>query len=446
MAGALSITNSDTGMLVSAMLVGVTMYFPLAFRLKFRFTNKICLIASSLVLIIVNIIVPMIESLPILIVLCFIAGFFRLFGTFECLSSMLPKIAPTHNYSVFLSFVFFMVLGFVHIFDIVQVRIIFYYNWHYIHYCAIGFLLINILIAWFLMKNFRPMPLQKLLGIDYLGMFLWSVFILSLIFTFQYGKELDWIHSVPIRASIGISMISLALNLWRLKYIRHPFLEIAAFKARNLWNLLLLFLFLDILLSSQHILQNVFVYGVLHIDSLNASNLYYFEILGMLFGAIFSWFALTKLKWTHKMVCFCGMLSISLYLVQMMAIISPNSNIEKLYLPLIFCGFGHVVVFISLTVYAQATAPFKNYFQVLCILGLVRTGIGSALGDALFEMALEHYMLLNASLTISLREIYGLSIIFAVIVLILISISRFKKHAAMLLPTPHRIYWSMFHK
>jgi hypothetical protein len=31
---------------------------------------------------------------------------------------------------------------------------------------------------------------------------------------------------------------------------------------------------------------------------------------------------------------------------------------------------------------AQATAPFRNYFQVICIPGFIRTGIGSPLGDA----------------------------------------------------------------
>jgi hypothetical protein len=95
----------------------------------------------------------------------------------------------------------------------------------------------------------------------------------------------------------------------------------------------------------------------------------------MLSGALFSWYSLSKLKWRHKLVCFVGIAFIILYIAQMYFLITPYTENAMLYIPLICCGFGHVAVFISLTVYAQATAPFKNYFQVLCILGFIRTGI-----------------------------------------------------------------------
>ncbi|MDR0507428.1 MAG: hypothetical protein LBH32_11550, partial [Dysgonamonadaceae bacterium] len=128
---------NDVKMLSHAMLIGLTMYFPLAFRLKFRFTNRTCLIIAALGLAACNLIVPHVQSYPLLLIICFIAGFLRLFGTFECLSSLLPKIAPTHNYAVFLSFVFFIVLGVIHVFDIASSYIIYYYDWHYVHYAAI---------------------------------------------------------------------------------------------------------------------------------------------------------------------------------------------------------------------------------------------------------------------------------------------------------------------
>ncbi|GHV67022.1 hypothetical protein FACS1894199_11650 [Bacteroidia bacterium] len=107
-------------------------------------------------------------------------------------------------------------------------------------------------------------------------------------------------------------------------------------------------------------------------------------------------------------------------------LITPYTATEMLYLPLVCCGFGHVVVFISLTVYAQATAPFRNYFQVLCILGIIRTGIGAPLGDAIYMRALEAEMLTHSSMLVALRELFGWSIVFGVFVLIIIAASRFK--------------------
>ncbi|MDR0561009.1 MAG: hypothetical protein LBG92_12670 [Prevotellaceae bacterium] len=446
MAGGLSLTTADVGMLGSAVLVGLTMYFPLAFRLKFRFTNRACLIIAASVLMAINLTVPHVQSRPLLVTLCFVAGFFRLFGTFECLSSLLPKIAPTHNYAVFLSFVFFTVLGFVHVCDIAASYIMYYFNWYYIHYFAVGLLLLVILGAFLLMRPFRPSPKAPLYGVDWLGMVLWAIFILSAIFAVQYGEEMDWLHSPYIRAAAGISCLALAANLLRMRYVSQPFIEAAAFKTRNIVNLLLLFLFLDILLSAQQVLQNTYTAAVLHFDQLNTVNLYWLDILGMALGALFSWFALAKLKWHHKLVCFAGMSFIVLYIVQMYWLITPYTETSMLYLPLVCCGFGHVVVFISLTVYAQATAPFKNYFQVLCILGLVRTGIGAPLGDAIFARALEAEIITHSSMTVALRELFGLSAVFGVFVLIVIAVSRFKNKVGMPIPTFKRMYWMLLGK
>ncbi|GHV20677.1 hypothetical protein FACS1894174_03010 [Bacteroidia bacterium] len=439
--GDLSLTPDDVKMLINAGFVGMTVYFPVAFRLKFRFTNRSSLMIAASVLTAINMIMPHIRSLPLLMALCFVAGFFRLFGTFECLSSLLPKIAPTYNYAVFLSFVFFTVLGFVRIFDIVGVYIVYYYNWHYIHYFAIGLMLLVILGAFTLMRHFRPMPKMPLYGIDWLGMALWSIFLFSAIFVVQYGEEMDWFHSPYIRAAAGISCLALATNLLRMKHIRHPFIEPNAFKTRNLLNLLLLFVCLDILLAAQQVLQNTFTTAVLQIDQLNSLNFSWSYILGMLLGALFSWYSLSKLKWHHKLVCFVGMAFIILYITQMYFLITPYTEMEMLYLPLVCCGFGHVTVFISLTVYAQATAPFRNYFQVICVLGFIRTGIGSPLGDAIYARALEAEMITHSSMIVTLRELFGLSIVFGVCVLIIIAASRFKGKVGMPIPTFQRMYW-----
>ena len=424
--GNLSFTPDDVKMLVNAGFVGMTMYFPVAFRLKFRFTNRTCLMIAASVLTAINLIMPHTRSLPLLMALCFVAGFFRLYGTFECLSSLLPKITPANNYAVFLSFVFFTVLGFVRVSDIAGAYIIYFYNWRYVYYSTVGLMLAVILGVFTMMRPFRQKPKIPLYGVDWLGMALWSIFLFSAIFVVQYGEQMDWFHSPYIRAATGISCLALSANMLRIKYIQHPFIEPDAFKTRNLFNLLVLFICLDILLSAQQVLQNTYTAAVLQIDQLNSLHFSWFYILGMLLGALFSWYSLSKLKWRHKLVCFIGMAFIVLYITQMYILITPYTNIEKLYFPLVCCGFGHVVVFISLTVYAQATTPFRHYFQVICLLGLIRTGIGSPLGDAIYTRALEAAMITHSSMTVSLRELFGWSIVFGVFVLIIIAISHFK--------------------
>jgi hypothetical protein len=361
-------------------------------------------------------------------------------------------VAPTHNYAVFLSLVFFVVLGVIHVFDIASTYIIYYYNWHHVHLLAIGLLLIVILCAYVLMRPFRPMPKMPLYGVDWLGMVLWSIFILSLIFVVQYGNQLNWLDSAYIRVALGAASLALAFNVGRMFNVRHPFLETDAFKSKNLLSLLIVFLLMGILLTTKTLLQNTFTSAILHFDTLSTASLKWFEFFGMLLGAIFSWFALSRLNLHKKLVTFIGMSFIVFYTVQMYFLMSPATNIEKLYLPLVCCGFGQVVVFITLTVYAQATAKFRNYFQVICILGFIRTGIASPIGDAIYSRAMsgvlsKHLALLGEAgqpqglpLQYTLQELFGYSVILGVITLIVLAGSRFQKHVGMPIPTFVRMY------
>lgn len=454
MQGTHSITMDDVKMTSHAVLIGLTFYFPLAFRLKFRFTNRTCLIIAAAGLLICNLAVPVIDNPVLLILVGYIAGFFRLFGTFECFSSILPKIAPTHNYAVFLSFVFFVVLGVIHVFDALALQVIYYYDWQHLHLLATGLMLSVILMAWTMMRPFRPMPKMPLYGIDWPGMILWSIFIMSLIFVAQYGYQLDWLHSPYIRTALGVSSISLAFNIWRMTYIRHPFLEAAAFRVNNLTALLAAFLFLGILLASKNTLQNTFTGAVLHWDSYNTRSLKWFEFTGAFLGAVFSWYALVRLKWSHKLLTFSGFSMILIYVASMYFLVSPATSAERLYLPLVCCNFGHVAIFIALTVYIQATAPFRNYFQVLCILGFVRTGIASPIGDAIYRSGMtglmnKHLAEIGSHVSVSLQssvnnlefigteamistlqELYGYTFIFGIAVLILIALYHFRKKLA----------------
>ena len=280
MQGEHSITINDVKMVSHAVLIGLTLYFPLAFRLKFCFTNRTSLIIAATGLMACNLIVPHIDHPFTLVLIGFIAGFFRLYGTFECFSNILPRITPSYNYAVFLSFVFFIVLGVIHLFDAFCMHLIYYYDWQHLHLLAIGLLLSVILLAKLLMRPFRPMPKMPLLGIDWLGMVLWAIFILSLIFIVQYGYQLDWFNSLYIRIAFGIALISLGFNIARMNYIRHPFLEIAAFRVNNLTNLMIAFLCLSIILASKNLLQNIYTGAILHWDALNLSTLKLFEFIG----------------------------------------------------------------------------------------------------------------------------------------------------------------------
>ncbi len=448
MEGELSITMNDVKMMSHAVLIGLTIYFPLAFRLKFRFTNRTSLMVAAAGLALCNLIVPHVSHPWLLVLLGFAGGFLRLYGTFECFSNILPKIAPTYNYRVFLSFVFFVVLGAIHVFDGISINIVHFWGWQRLHTLAVGMLIMVFLMAMTLMRPFRPAPKMPLLGIDWGGMILWSIFILSAIFIVQYGHQLEWLASPYIRIAIGVVCISLAFNIGRMTYIRHPFLEAKAFRVHNLWNLMILFLCLGILLASKNSLQNIYAGGMLHYGQITLGKLKWIEFFGALLGAIFSWQALTRFNLGYKTVTFIGFTAVVAYVGMMYFIITPYTNLEKLFIPLVLCNFGHLAIFIALTSYIQATAPFPNYFQILCILGFIRTGIASPIGDTLYQTGIsgligKHAVALGSypnAFAATLQELYGYTFLFGIVVLTAIASSRFKQLAYKPLPALRTIY------
>lgn len=440
MQGAFSITQNDVAMMGQTVLIGLTMYFPLAFRLKFRFTNQTSLLIAALGQCGCNLIFPHLHSLPVMLAVCFLGGFLRLYGTFECFSNLLPKITPTYNYAVFLSFVFWIVLGFINVFDIISTHIIYELGWHYVHTTAICLTLLTAILVLVTMRHFRPQPKAPLYGINWLGFATWSLFILSLIFVAQYGEQYGWLASPYIRAGLCLATLCLAYGIWAMYHLRHPFIETGAFTLRNFWLILFLFLCLDILLSTQTVLQNTVVTAILGMDQVHAADLKWLDFLGQTIGAIFCWWALTRRKWSPKTVLFVSFSAIALYALGMTRAVSYGMEAKGMYLPLILCGMGHAGVLIVLTVYAQATANFKYYFQILCLLGFIRTGVGAPIGDAIYSTALMGLMNLRPDLELSIRELYGYSVLFAAAVLVLIAASRLKKYIYSTVPLLESIF------
>ena len=436
MKGSLGLVGGDVSMMGQTVLIGLSFYFPLAFRLKFRFTNKFNFLIAATLQIGCNLVFPHLTTMPARLLVCYLGGFCRLYGTFECFSNLLMRITPTYNYAVFLSLVFFIVLGCINVFDWVQIRIIDSFGWQAMHTTAVAYLLLIIVLVTVFMKSFRPQPKAPLYGIHWLGMATWSVFILSLIYVACYGNQYDWLASPRIRIALGTALLCLAYGLWSLHHVEKPFFQKEAFQAQRLWPFLGVFLALDLLLATQTVLQNTFCSAVMGMDYVSLSNLKWLDFLGAGLGALFSWQALTRWHWPTVRLTVVGLGCVTAYTLLMHGLVAASTPTAALVLPLTLCGMGHVCIFIALTVYVQANCDLTYYFQVLCLLGFVRTGVGGPLGDALLERSLTALVPYNGLLG-SLRELYGAAGVFGVAVICIIlarcvqmGLSQFLPHTA----------------
>jgi len=98
----------DVMFLLYATLAGMAMWFPMLFRMKFRFTNQQLLCTSAIVMGICNVITMHSQSMPVLVVACFIAGIAKIQGT---LTSPYSSLCSTSYFSRPLKAVAGLLLG-----------------------------------------------------------------------------------------------------------------------------------------------------------------------------------------------------------------------------------------------------------------------------------------------------------------------------------------------
>lgn len=157
MSSALGCIQEDVMMAGYASFIGMTLIFPILFRLKFRFTTRRIFLTVCPVLIVCNLITLHVNSLPIFILVCLVSGFFRMWGTFECFSNMRLSVTPSGNFSVFYPVIYIIVLESIQLSGLVATHISDWANWRYMHWFVIGMLLIVWACVWFFTRPFRMM-------------------------------------------------------------------------------------------------------------------------------------------------------------------------------------------------------------------------------------------------------------------------------------------------
>lgn len=387
--------------------------------------------------------------------LCFIAGMLRMWGTFECFSTIQLHITPTRNFAVFFPVVYATVFGCIQVSGYLTTWLAYHYHWQYMHLVIIALLLGVFGCTRLLLRPFhmgKPMPLY---GIDWLGALLWSTGLGLLIFVANYGDYYDWFHSPLLCAALAAGIGCVALNIGRMHHIRHPYIDPQVYRFPKVVPIILLFAALCLLSSTATVLQGVFTGVILGYDSLTAARLNLPSLLGTLAGAAFTLYALTRLHLTYKQLTVLGFVCVLAYQVECYFLISPDTALGQLYLPVFVRNFGNVILYTALTTYLQQLVPFVFFFQALGAVGFIREGIGSPIANALTARLFKVVQQSNAftlstsldgldvrsaslplpqlfgelqrqSLLVSLKEVYGYAVLLGILFLLLVLAMRYR--------------------
>lgn len=426
--GEYSLMRKDVLMVIMCNVVGVAMPFPFLFKMKFRFTNRSLLLNAALVIAVCNVLIVWTESLPVMCALSYIAGFFKLCGTFECMSNIQLWMTPKRDFTVFFPLLYCIVLGNIALSPWITEHLIYIYqDWRIINWTMAGAMLTVALVVYVTTHDFRFMKPLPFISVDYLGCLLWSAWMLEFIFFFNYGEHYNWLDARVMRIDLLLFVATGYFCIQRMLHIRHPFIEPAAWRYKRLIPLLILFAFVEFMGSTPKVLQSAFTGGVLHFGTFTTNVLNLVEWLGAIAGCLFCLFWCKVLRQSYTRLLTVGVAAMVGYPVMMYFLIDPGLPIEALYLPTGLRSFGNAIFFCMLTVYLEELMPFQHFFMGLTMAGIVRNGPVATMCSGLYSFGIRHQMADNMArglpydatqlLMISVRQLYGITCVIGVAVL-----------------------------
>lgn len=464
MVGTTALMREDIMMAGYAQLAGMSINFAVMFRLKFRFSNRVSLLTCCAALIAANIVCAHTTSTAVLVGVCFLAGWFRMWATFACNSTIQLWLTPVRDMAIFFCYVYLVVDGVIQLSGVASVYTAFFAQWELMHYIITALLALMMILVVIFVRPFKGMPQIPLLGIDWIGAGLWGGFMLSFIFVCVYGDFYDWWEAEPVWAATIIGLLCLAINLWRARFLHHPYVSFQAMTNRNVIRATVVYLLFYTLLAPEHLFEHSYTAAILGFDETNMIDLNWWVFAGIVAGVAITYFTFALHRWRYKTMTAIGFALAAMYLAYFYFTIDYGVEKEMLFLPVFIRGAASVIIsIVFLTSIVQSGLHFFVFPQALTINGFTGAVMGAVLGPAILGEWFQHVMaknsaLLSATLTdfnpsaahipvgelagivaaqsmvVSMKEIYGWLLIAALAILLIIAVSYGPARPAAIFP------------
>lgn len=452
MVGTTALMQEDILMAGYASLIGLAINFAVMFRIKFRFSNRTQLLVAGIVLIAANLICANTESVPVLVVTCFVAGWFRMQATLACNSTIQLWLTPVRDMAIFFCYVYILVDSVIQLSGIATIYTAFFSQWEYMQWIMIGMLALMMILVMILVKPVRGPMFIPLLGIDWIGAILWAGFMMCFTFICVYGNYFDWWDAGEIRAAALLGLVCMIINLWRAS-LHHPYISFRAMRNRNVIRATIIYLVFFTLIATEHVFEHTYAANILGFDETNLIDLNWYVFAGIVVGCGFTYLTFALRKWRYKTMTAIAFSLAIVYLAYFYFFIDYGVEKEMLFVPLFFRGAAAVIIsIVFLTSIVQSGLPFQVFPQALTINGFTGAVMGATLGPAIIGEFLRHTIAKNASLLgsaitdfnpdiahvplgqlyglvqtqaliVSMKEIYGWLLIIAIFSLMIILVS-----------------------
>lgn len=391
--GERGLMREDVQMCLYATLIGMALYFPILFRMKFRFSNRALLVVAATVVLVCQWLTTLPLPLPLLWTLCLLCGMAKIQGTFENLSNIQLWMTSKRDMGVFFPLLHLILLTAIEYTGYLAAWFAYAAHWTLMHWFVMGLMLLVLAIQLSLTKPFHAMPkIVPLRGLDFTGMVLWAAFWLQVAYALNYGDWLDWWNAEQFRLVCGTACVTLALCLLRMFHYSQPYYEPAMWGYRNVLPIILLIGVVEALYSCEHVLETVYYEEVMHYADRVYERLNLWSLIGSWTGCLFAlgWFKCTT--WNAYKLIAVGLSAFAVYAAGFYFLIGFGLNIEALRLPLVFRGFGYAVLSVALMWSLFQMLSFQHFFQALSVFNMIHMFAGGLVGAALHGRGMKYYM------------------------------------------------------
>lgn len=397
--GTTALMLEDLLMLLYAGLAGMAVYFPLLFRMKFRFTNQQLLCGAAAVIGVCNLITMSTTNMAILLPVCFIAGMAKIQGTFECMSNIQLWMTPTRDFGIFFPILHIVLLTAITGSAWLGAVFAFHFTWQMMHVFTIATMCLVILIQLTLCRPFCPMPQRMpLRGIDIWTGLLISLLMLLVTYFLVYGDYLMWLRTPRLRWVLAISLILLAFIMYRLKTVERPYISLEVFRYKNVLPILLVTVIAEIMLGAEHTLEEIYWAEVIRLEEHTKCTLCLWALPGVYVGVLITLFWLGRKKWKVWKLFAIGFGCIFGYAVWMYCNLDVNVPLSQYRVALVLRGCAYAILASSLMwSLHESVHDLEHFFMALFVFNIIHMYLAGGAGYGLYTTLFKHLLADNMS-------------------------------------------------
>lgn len=392
--GSTNFMIEDLMMLLYANLAGMAIYFPMLFRMKFRFTNQQLIIGSAVVIAVCNLITIHSTFMPLLLVVCFIEGMAKLQGTFEHMSTIQLWITPRRDFAVFFPVLHIVLLTSIQGSAFLAAWFGYHFTWQMMHVFIVGAMCLVLTVQLVMCRPFCPMPNRiSLRGIDFGSGLLISMLMLVVSYILVYGDYRMWMDSSTLRILCGVALIMAGIVIHRLMHVTNPYVDLRLFRFRNIVPIMVVVTVGELLLGCEHTLEEILYSQVLQLEEHTKEELLMWTLPGIYLGIALDLLWLKVLKWKVWKLFAIGFGLILVYALLMYFTLDMQVNIEQFRLPLICRGASYAILAATLMWSLDESAPsLEMFFMGLFVFNIFHMYLGGAAGYAVYTHLFSHIM------------------------------------------------------